>query len=244
MLAPASGWLQLGRCTRWFSCFVDFGIGMGTAGAFVLHLTTISSDPSAPGFDWCFNWTVGLAVKYIVVIVIAMVHFILRDTDRERDTVLCRGIILAVDVGGGLFLVLVQLLDGNKSHTCGSVVSQRMQSVWLCIVSLRTICLMMIIARKERQRVIRDAIHGGLTEALPPARLAGLSAAEIDSIPTAVSNGEPGINCSVCIDAIEAGNPVKTMPLCKHCFHAECISVWLKTRNLCPNCRSLVITRS
>ena len=46
--------------------------------------------------------------------------------------------------------------------------------------------------------------------------------------------------CSICICGYEVGASVVWLP-CGHCYHAQCIRVWLSLRNVCPECRSEVI---
>ncbi|OHT00753.1 hypothetical protein TRFO_32434 [Tritrichomonas foetus] len=42
--------------------------------------------------------------------------------------------------------------------------------------------------------------------------------------------------CSVCLDQLEEGADVIVLP-CKHGFHPDCISPWLKMHSECPSCR-------
>ncbi|GMI84197.1 BCA2 zinc finger ATL 4 [Hibiscus trionum] len=44
------------------------------------------------------------------------------------------------------------------------------------------------------------------------------------------------LQCSVCLDDLEAGVEAKEMP-CKHKFHGECILPWLELHSSCPVCR-------
>jgi len=43
--------------------------------------------------------------------------------------------------------------------------------------------------------------------------------------------------CAVCLEHIEIGQWYKRLPMCAHCFHADCIDQWLSTRATCPVCR-------
>ncbi|OLL27031.1 Mitochondria fission 1 protein [Neolecta irregularis DAH-3] len=45
--------------------------------------------------------------------------------------------------------------------------------------------------------------------------------------------------CSVCRDEFEVGNVYAKLP-CKHLFHTECITQWLKINGICPLCRKSV----
>ncbi|EYU30788.1 hypothetical protein ABFS82_08G207600 [Erythranthe guttata] len=43
--------------------------------------------------------------------------------------------------------------------------------------------------------------------------------------------------CSVCLSILEDGEIARTLPNCKHTFHAECIDKWFVTNSTCPICR-------
>ena len=94
---------------------------------------------------------------------------------------------------------------------------------------------------------------------LPPPR--GLSPAVIASFkthafvpeagvvppaPAAAAEGEPAHappppeeapSCSVCLCEYEAGETLRTLPLCRHVFHTACIDPWLGQHQTCPLCR-------
>mmetsp|Transcript_3762 Transcript_3762/g.11211 ORF Transcript_3762/g.11211 Transcript_3762/m.11211 type:complete len:192 (-) Transcript_3762:365-940(-) len=42
-------------------------------------------------------------------------------------------------------------------------------------------------------------------------------------------------SCAVCLDAIEEGHKIRSLP-CKHDFHTECITPWLIKSARCPLC--------
>lgn len=42
--------------------------------------------------------------------------------------------------------------------------------------------------------------------------------------------------CSICLESFEEGTEVILLP-CKHGFHLDCISPWLKLHSECPSCR-------
>ncbi|KAL3120991.1 hypothetical protein niasHT_009642 [Heterodera trifolii] len=49
------------------------------------------------------------------------------------------------------------------------------------------------------------------------------------------------LECTICLGEIEKETPVKLLAIlepCKHIFHNECISEWLKNHNTCPICRA------
>lgn len=86
----------------------------------------------------------------------------------------------------------------------------------------------------------------------PPAtRSAGLDPLTIRSLPMilfrsleAPKSGdleeqqEQDVECCICLGVFEDGDKVKVLPLCKHCFHAECVDKWLCSHSSCPLCRA------
>ncbi|GFY97458.1 hypothetical protein Acr_11g0017640 [Actinidia rufa] len=78
----------------------------------------------------------------------------------------------------------------------------------------------------------------------PSTPISGLDDSTIESY-TMVVLGEsrrlPGPNdgtCSICLSEYHAKETVKSIPECKHCFHAECIDEWLRMNGTCPVCRN------
>lgn len=49
---------------------------------------------------------------------------------------------------------------------------------------------------------------------------------------------EQDVECCICLGVFEDGDKVKVLPLCKHCFHAECVDKWLCSHSSCPLCRA------
>ncbi|GAP86867.1 putative RING finger protein [Rosellinia necatrix] len=45
--------------------------------------------------------------------------------------------------------------------------------------------------------------------------------------------------CTICIQDVGVGDEVIVLP-CKHWFHEECVSLWLKQHNSCPVCRAAI----
>ncbi|KAJ0259123.1 putative RING-H2 finger protein ATL21B [Hirschfeldia incana] len=50
--------------------------------------------------------------------------------------------------------------------------------------------------------------------------------------------GANGIVCPICLSEYASKETVRFMPKCDHCFHVECIDVWLKIHGSCPLCRN------
>ena len=52
------------------------------------------------------------------------------------------------------------------------------------------------------------------------------------------NGGDGAAQCSVCLGAVQPGEMVRQLPMCKHLYHAECIDLWLASHATCPICRS------
>ncbi|KAK3005970.1 hypothetical protein RJ639_017274 [Escallonia herrerae] len=50
-------------------------------------------------------------------------------------------------------------------------------------------------------------------------------------------NGSP-VDCAVCLENFNVGDKCRSLPLCDHSFHAQCVDSWLLRAALCPICRS------
>uniref|UniRef100_A0A0D3BNS9 RING-type E3 ubiquitin transferase n=1 Tax=Brassica oleracea var. oleracea TaxID=109376 RepID=A0A0D3BNS9_BRAOL len=49
--------------------------------------------------------------------------------------------------------------------------------------------------------------------------------------------GTNGTACLICLSEYASKETVRFIPECDHCFHVECIDVWLKIHGSCPICR-------
>jgi len=68
----------------------------------------------------------------------------------------------------------------------------------------------------------------------------GLSAEEIQALPLETCGedvSKAGATCVICQDNFCAGQPVRVLPACSHCFHQSCVDRWLALRPHCPMCR-------
>ncbi|KAL3640126.1 hypothetical protein CASFOL_011888 [Castilleja foliolosa] len=48
----------------------------------------------------------------------------------------------------------------------------------------------------------------------------------------------PAADCAVCLENFRAGEKCRLLPSCNHCFHAECVDLWLLRAPICPICRA------
>ncbi|WCJ33831.1 RING/U-box superfamily protein [Euphorbia peplus] len=53
----------------------------------------------------------------------------------------------------------------------------------------------------------------------------------------AINNGK---ECAVCLLEFEDDDYVRTLPVCSHAFHVDCIDIWLRSHANCPLCRARI----
>lgn len=46
------------------------------------------------------------------------------------------------------------------------------------------------------------------------------------------------LECAVCLEEFEENEMGRTLPKCAHCYHVECIDMWLYSHSNCPLCRA------
>lgn len=101
---------------------------------------------------------------------------------------------------------------------------------------------------RDRRRSSNTSSSGAAASRPEPeaARVVGgLDAPMIESYPKfifpgsghAVGGQQGGGMCSICLGEYAAGEVVRQMPDCKHCFHAGCVDEWLRMSATCPMCR-------
>ncbi|XP_060168336.1 RING-H2 finger protein ATL65 [Lycium barbarum] len=67
----------------------------------------------------------------------------------------------------------------------------------------------------------------------------GLDDSVIKTIPLSVYTRKSGVNdCAVCLLEFEENDYMRTLPVCSHAFHVDCIDIWLKSHANCPLCRA------
>lgn len=70
----------------------------------------------------------------------------------------------------------------------------------------------------------------------------GLAPTEIASLPASVAKEGCGIECSICLCEVNAGDKIRCLDSCGHTFHRSCIDLWLLRRGDCPLCKGAVTT--
>ncbi|PWA53769.1 Zinc finger, RING/FYVE/PHD-type [Artemisia annua] len=48
-------------------------------------------------------------------------------------------------------------------------------------------------------------------------------------------------DCAICLSEFVAGDEVRVLPPCNHCFHVECVDRWIGLHFTCPSCRQLLL---
>ncbi|XP_071930816.1 RING-H2 finger protein ATL65-like [Coffea arabica] len=67
----------------------------------------------------------------------------------------------------------------------------------------------------------------------------GLDDSAIKTIPLSVHARKSSVHdCAVCLLEFEENDYVRTLPVCSHAFHVDCIDIWLKSHANCPLCRA------
>ncbi|XVF00634.1 hypothetical protein REPUB_Repub04eG0017800 [Reevesia pubescens] len=71
----------------------------------------------------------------------------------------------------------------------------------------------------------------------------GLDDSAIKTLPRSLYTSKTKPNnslkdCAVCLLEFEDNEYVRTLPVCSHAFHVDCIDVWLKSHANCPLCRA------
>ncbi|KAK4340296.1 hypothetical protein RND71_041758 [Anisodus tanguticus] len=67
----------------------------------------------------------------------------------------------------------------------------------------------------------------------------GLDDSVIKTIPISVHTRKGGVHdCAVCLLEFEENDYMRTLPVCSHAFHVDCIDIWLKSHANCPLCRA------
>jgi hypothetical protein len=80
------------------------------------------------------------------------------------------------------------------------------------------------------------------TEAVPR-KADGATPEMVQALPLRkVTPEDPLLKCSICLEHMEPGTEVRTLP-CDHFYHAACVDSWLKQKSSCPMCRGGISTR-
>lgn len=76
----------------------------------------------------------------------------------------------------------------------------------------------------------------------------GLDESVIKTLPLFIYTTKNGVHkqssnskdCAVCLLEFEDNDYVRTLPVCSHAFHVDCIDIWLRSHANCPLCRARI----
>ncbi|KAH0726573.1 hypothetical protein KY284_002438 [Solanum tuberosum] len=111
----------------------------------------------------------------------------------------------------------------------------------LCLICVS--CRVFLELNHRRQVAAATASLPSLAP-MPMIVIEGLDESTIQSYPKVVlgeSQRISGINvmiCAICLGEYIAGETLRCIPECEHCFHVECVDKWLKINSSCPVCRN------
>ncbi|KAI3886801.1 hypothetical protein MKW98_017153 [Papaver atlanticum] len=124
--------------------------------------------------------------------------------------------------GGNIFLIVMGILIPAGIAT------------YLCYIILKSKCF---FSGRSTEATIWSSSSELVTITI------GLDCSAVESLPTLVV-GESGRLpnpdnniCMICLSEYQPKETLKTLPTCNHCFHADCINVWLRLNSTCPICR-------
>lgn len=112
------------------------------------------------------------------------------------------------------------------------------------LILISTIMLASYICIRSKSAPRDGATSEGVLDSPAAEVKLGLDRPVIESYPRIVlgeSRRLPRPNngpCSICLCDYEARDPVRCIPECNHCFHADCVDEWLRTSATCPLCRN------
>ncbi|XP_055823700.1 E3 ubiquitin-protein ligase ATL41-like [Solanum dulcamara] len=130
--------------------------------------------------------------------------------------------------------------DLNSKIMISAIISL---SLVVFFVTLLHIYARYVLRRQARRRAELQRVSIITSSALqiePPKT--GLDPSVIASLPVFIFNQPDiqnnSIECTVCLSVLENGETARTLPNCKHVFHAECIDKWFGSHSTCPICRT------
>ncbi|XP_020259188.1 E3 ubiquitin-protein ligase RNF181-like isoform X1 [Asparagus officinalis] len=94
-----------------------------------------------------------------------------------------------------------------------------------------------IFAIKVNTDMLPEEYIAALSERLPQNQTIRASDEAIARYLIAYEVASSGDRCTICLSGIRTGEIAGQMP-CRHFFHRDCITTWLRVNNSCPLCRN------
>lgn len=127
--------------------------------------------------------------------------------------------------------------DGaSRPMDIGTALNQLLAS----IVNPSTIHGDAVYSQEALDRIITNLMEANpQSNAPPPATENAIASLPKRKLDEEMLGPELKGECTICIDEVEVGDEVIVLP-CRHWFHEECASLWLKQHNSCPVCRAAI----
>lgn len=94
-----------------------------------------------------------------------------------------------------------------------------------------------VFSQQEFDRVLTQLMEQNAGSNAPgPASDEAIQALPTRKVDKDMMGSDGKAECSICMDSVEIGEEVTSLP-CKHWFHGQCVSAWLKEHDTCPHCR-------
>ncbi|KAK6120712.1 hypothetical protein DH2020_045546 [Rehmannia glutinosa] len=132
----------------------------------------------------------------------------------------------------------------NSKIMLTAIVSLSFVVILVTILHIYARCMLRRQARRQAALRQLGFISASIHTPEPPKT--GLDPSVIAALPlfnfkqsNITSSNEMGpTECSVCLCVLEDGEMARTLPNCKHTFHADCIDKWFGSNSTCPICRT------
>lgn len=156
---------------------------------------------------------------------------------------------MAAHCGSGCFRSSVSAAAPPRSHPHpeqGKIIAACMFSAFAVMIIL-TLWYFRRLWRQENQQDGRVSNIDEVTST--PAAPTACKSEVLVSLPvfvysSAVAEEKGKLECAVCLTKFREGEKGRVLPGCGHCFHAECIDLWLDSHCTCPLCRVTVESQS
>ncbi|KAJ4289095.1 hypothetical protein N0V90_011437 [Kalmusia sp. IMI 367209] len=94
-----------------------------------------------------------------------------------------------------------------------------------------------VTSQEAMDRIISQLMEQTATSNAPgPASQADIDALPRKKVTTEMLGSDGKADCSICMDEVMLEEEVTELP-CRHWFHHQCVSAWLKEHDTCPHCR-------
>lgn len=101
-----------------------------------------------------------------------------------------------------------------------------------------------VTSQEEFDRIISQMMESNpMSNAAPPASQAAIEKLERKNLDQKMLGTDDKVECTICMDDLSLGDEATVLP-CRHFFHGDCVSIWLKEHNTCPICRNPIEERS